>query len=111
MSKLDGTLSTITTRLEKLEEGVAVNTAKLNTQPSSLSTLQSTSSSSSCKSSGGCGSRQRKRRSPTGLSVSNQFPCLQVIYQNLMHVYSSLQNLVRTIHNNLPEEKLKKRET
>jgi len=72
LSKIDGTLSTLNTRLEKLEEGVAVNSAKLNSQPT-CSTPQTTPTSSSCESSGGgIGSKHRKRRLPTGLSVSAQ---------------------------------------
>lgn len=69
LNKLHGTLSTITDRLMKLEEGVAVNTAKLSSQPS-CSTPHSTPTSS-CESSGGTvSSKKRKRRVPTGLSVS-----------------------------------------
>lgn len=70
LSKMQGTLSIITNRLEKLEDGVAVNTAKLSS-PLTRSTPHSTPSSSSCESSGGgVVSRKRKRRVPTGLSVS-----------------------------------------
>ena len=50
LNKLDGTLSIITSRLEKLEEGVAANIPKLNIQ-SSFSPPQSTFNSSSCESS------------------------------------------------------------
>ena len=69
LNKLDETLSTLTSRLEKIE-GVAANTAKLNMQ-SGFSTPQSTIRLSSCESSsGGSGLKQRKRRVPTGLAVS-----------------------------------------
>ena len=71
LKELDGSLSIITSRLEKLEEGVAANTAKLHMH-SGFSTLQSTFSSSSCESSGGgSGLRHKEQRVPTELAVSS----------------------------------------
>lgn len=58
LNKLNGALSTITHRLMKLE-GVAVNTAKLSSQPS-CSTPHSTPSSS-CKSRGGAVSSKKRK--------------------------------------------------
>ena len=82
LSKLNGTLATITSRLEKLEESVAVNTAKLNEQ-STCCTPHSTPtcSSSACEmSTGGSGTRKRKRYLPTGTSVSvSCIPCLYFV--------------------------------
>ena len=70
LTKLHSTFSSIVDRISHLEESVALNTAKLSSQPS-CSTPISTPSTSSCESSGGCpSSRKRKRRLPTELSVS-----------------------------------------
>ena len=102
LSKIQGTLSLITDRLSNLEESVALNTAKLSSQPS-CSMPVSTPSTSSSESSGN--SRKRKRHVPTEISVSKDVSSSCIIISYLQ------QNLVRTIHNNLPEEKrLKKNE-
>ena len=67
LAKPQGTLSSVVDCLSHLEESVALNSAKLSSQPS-YSTAFSTPSTSSCESSGGCpSSRKRKRRLPTKL--------------------------------------------
>lgn len=83
LAKLQGTLSSVVDRLSHLEESVALNTAKLSSQPSN-STAFSTPSTSSCESSGGCpSSRKRKRRLPTELSVSIPIILLDTPYTSL----------------------------
>ena len=69
LNKLDETLSTLTSRLEKIE-GVTANTAKFNMQ-FGFSTPQFTVRLSSCESSRvGSGLKQRKWHVPTGLAGS-----------------------------------------